>query len=227
VLLLAADLVFVVVHILAVKNFLPRECFSVEQDHAPPEIFQYVKEFWAALLLGGVAWRLRSAHFGAWAVAFLYMLADDSLTLHEQAGEWLAQQIHLWPIGHLRPQDIGELIYLSAMGGLILVMLGVTYLRSSTAVRSYGWRLLAMLLVFGVFSVALDVMHQMLEGTRVFGLSGLLEDGGEMVVMSALLAYSFAIFLTFQKPKTKTAQIQELHRVEATPLYRGESGRLE
>ncbi|MCK7497594.1 MAG: hypothetical protein MZW92_47545 [Comamonadaceae bacterium] len=58
--------------------------------------------------------------YAAWAALFAYIVADDSLELHERGGEWLSMAAALPAFGGLRPQDLGELLVLGT-AGVVLV----------------------------------------------------------------------------------------------------------
>ena len=122
----------------------------------------------------------------AWALVFTYLLVDDSMQAHERIGAWFADTLALPEVGSLRPVDIGELIT-SAIAGLVLLsFLTVSYLRASIDARHFA-RMLAMGIAGLVFfGIVLDMIH-FEKGYLLDKAMGAIEDGGEMIVMSAIL----------------------------------------
>ena len=112
VLLLAADMVFVVLHIIFKLGFTTDALFLVEMDWGYAEVYQYIKELWACILLlmlaASAARRPRLLYF-AWAMLFMYLLLDDSLQLHERVGRKVSYFFNFQPppIQH-RPHTFPE-----------------------------------------------------------------------------------------------------------------------
>jgi hypothetical protein len=191
-LLLAADGLFIAVHVWAAEARPGHRLLSIEADNGYPELFQYLKFFWLALLMALLAWRTRAFGCLSWSALFLYLLLDDLLRLHEDGGAALAEAWELPALLGLRPKDLGEL---AVTGGAALVLLPAIALawRSGGPVlrnllRRLAW-LLALLVLVGV---GLDLLASAWHPTGWARLLlGLLEDGGEMVVASLMLAVAF------------------------------------
>ena len=98
------------------------------------------------------------------------------------------------PLG-LRPKDIGELLFVGAAGVVILAVVGTAAWRGTEQCRRVTRDLGLLIVALGLVGIALDVVHVI----AYFGESLLaqvllvLEDGGEMIVMSAMTAYAFHI----------------------------------
>jgi hypothetical protein len=184
----AGDALFVLLHLAHVTTPVfqdPR--FSLELERGFAEVYQYLKEYWAALLLLLIGVRRRTPVFVAWAVLFGYLLADDAFAVHERLGREIATGLALgdgWPVqGH----DVGEVLVAGAVGALALAAIGLTHARSEPAARQASGRLLRWLALLAFFGVGVDALHQMFDPGVWHTVLGVVEDGGEMAVMTAIV----------------------------------------
>src|SRR5687768_18434300 len=84
VLLIAADLAFIVLHVIYIETALLRgRPFSLEADNGMPEAYQYVKQFWVALCTVGLFRRTREVVYVGVGVVFAFLLLDDAFQFHE------------------------------------------------------------------------------------------------------------------------------------------------
>jgi hypothetical protein len=188
-LLLAADALFVALHLAHVTTSVfqdPR--FSLEVDRGFAEVYQYLKEYWIALLLILVARRRRAPVLLVWALLFGYLLWDDAFMIHERLGAALARELGLSGALSLGSQDVEEALVALAMGALALAALALTYVRSDGFSRRASRRLLRLLALLALFGVAVDVLHEMLTPGFWHAAAGTIEDGGELVVMSLIVS---------------------------------------
>lgn len=189
--LLFFDLVLVIIHCMHRLGFgFESVFFSIETDHGLAEIFQYGQELAIILLLILSASRLGLKGLYAWAALFLFVVVDDAFSLHEQVGVYLADIADFAP-EYLRPQDLGELLFLAAAGGLLFSFIGLCFLRGPQRFRSITFDivfLFAGLVFFGIF---VDAIHGVFYKIAELGL---IEDGGELVVISLILSYSWALY---------------------------------
>jgi hypothetical protein len=193
-LLLAADAVFVGLHLLAVVSGRPDGGrLSVSADRGFAETFQYVKEYWICGLLVMAAIRLRQLVFAAWAAVFGYLLVDDVVGLHELLGSRLVTLFELSPVLGVRAQDIGELLASMTMACILAGPLAAGHLRASCSVQRESWMLVQMVAALAIVGVGIDVIHEMIRWSAWYHLVSIIEDGGEMVVMSFIMAWSFAM----------------------------------
>jgi hypothetical protein len=192
-LLLAADLVFIVLHVLHMYTpFADNLSFSLEEDRGYGEVFQYVKFFWICLMLTLAFRHSRQLVYCAWALLFSYLLLDDALLIHEKLGVYLAEALEIEPMLGLRPQDFGELMVSAAAGSVLLSLIALAYLRSGNEAKSFS---IAMAALFGIlvfFGVGVDMLHSALRDMPGGSLLGLLEDGGELVAVSLTCGFLFA-----------------------------------
>jgi hypothetical protein len=192
-LFLATDLVFIILHLLYVyTDFVSNSAFSLVQERGYSEIFQYIKEYWIALLFGVLAVRQRSVLYLGWSLLFFYLLLDDSLTIHERLGEIATKRLDLQPVFNLRAVDFGEFIVSACIGLFFLFFLAIAYRSASRIPREASRYLIIMLFVLAVFGIAVDMLHSLLRFSLLWEpLIGTLEDAGEMVVMSVIAWFVF------------------------------------
>ncbi|XOF35360.1 MAG: hypothetical protein ACL93V_08770 [Candidatus Electrothrix sp. YB6] len=206
-LLLAADLAFVLIHLFYMAGILESVLFSVEKDKGYAEFYQYTKELWIILLLSIIAIKEKRIVYISWAALFFYFLLDDSFRVHEQLGEFLVNYFGFHGIFNLRAQDFGELAVSAVFGVLLFSFIGWAYLFSTNHERkiSHNIFLLACSLVF--FGVVVDVAHVAIPwGGQVFGL---IEDAGEMVIVSIMVWYLFGLKFAAEESSPSPAVEQQ------------------
>lgn len=195
-LLLAGDLALMALHVF--NHFAPGEknlMLAITVDASYGEAYQYLKELWAALLLALLALRTRQPVYLLWSALFLYLLADDALRFHEQAGLWIAARFELGDAFGLRADDLGELGFLGGLAGIIALAFITTSSRSSPDAAEASKTFLALLGLIAFFAVAVDMLHSLLRDTGLLGsFIGMIEDGGEMLAVSLAFWYVYVLF---------------------------------
>jgi hypothetical protein len=193
-LLVAADLMFILLHVLHTytRTVAGDPGFSLERDRGYAEVFQYVKLFWIALLLGAAFVKSRRVIYCSWALLFAYLLLDDSFQIHERFGYQAAMFFAYKPLLGLRPQDFGELTITAVVGGTFLLLLATGYLFTDQPQRMFSIALGGLLAVIALFGVGVDMLHSALAWSAIDSLLALLEDGGEMLAVSATCWFVFA-----------------------------------
>jgi hypothetical protein len=188
--LIAGDLLFVGLHLLHLQtSLLPSNRWSIGQDHGVGEMFQYMKFVFICLVLGRLFVRTHWRALLGWIAVFAFLLIDDAGRIHERFGLALAGWAHLPDLGPVRASDIGELVYALLVGLLALPIVAIGWLRSVPPARAISADLTVFLLGLAGCGVGADLLHRILSATVVDWLVGLLEDGGEMLVLSATCAY--------------------------------------
>jgi hypothetical protein len=201
-LLLSADLAFMAMHTInALTMWWNNPMLNIEKDHGYPETFQYLKYFWASILCVILAIRIRTWQFLAWALLFIYLLADDSLTLHEQAGATIAAHLNFTPPWGLRTQDVGELVSALGTALVLFVPLALAFVKGSPRFRLVSLHLTQLVLVLASFGVLVDLLHMTVQsGWRLKFILAFVEDGGEMIAASALLVYTYLLCMREGEP---------------------------
>lgn len=162
-----------------------------------PEAFQTLQWLWAIGLVALIAVLLRRWAFAALLPLLVFMVLTDTFELHERYGRRLAEALAIEPMLGLRSQDFGELLVL---GGAALVTVPIALIglwRAGSADRVHFLRILVLLGLVLFCGVALDAVHILVVDDPGPGDAfGIIEDGGEMLGASLLVAYLFWLWLT-------------------------------
>lgn len=193
-LLLLADGLFIAADILQRHQMLHDIRFLVTQDRGYGELFQYAKAGAGCFLLLLMARRRRSATALTWAGLLALVLMDDSLQLHERAGDLLGARLGLPAFGTLRSNQVGELLFYGALGVATLGALGYAWSRADAEDRALSRRLFGWFAALGFCAVVLDAVDSLMRKSTWATDFALLEDGGEMVVLSFLTATVWSVF---------------------------------
>ncbi|MCC2981596.1 hypothetical protein [Sphingomonas sp. IC4-52] len=149
------------------------------------EIWGYLKQAALCVAAATVYAQTRERFYAAFALLFACVLADDMLRLHE----WLGGKLS-------HPDLLGEWGIIPAaalISGLPLLIALFTLVRMPTEERKPA---IALMLGFGLlafFAVPVDLLHELVLGQEASGqtLVTLVEDGGELVSMTAIFALWF------------------------------------
>ncbi len=200
--LLLVDAIFIAIHLLhelpVTKTAFPvlnDPFLSLTQDLGYAEFFQYIKEIWIALMLMWVAVRGGGAVYGGWAALFVFFLLDDAVQIHERLGAGAARVVALFPPLPLPAQAVGEIIVTACAGLFFAALIAVLHYRSSFTARRVSRHLVLLVGLLVFFGVVLDAVVSMLKGASklVFYGMGMVEDSGEMLVMSLICWYVFRL----------------------------------
>lgn len=189
--LLGVDLLFILFYAACSFGALPNSnMFSLGFDGGYPEIYQYIKLAWSALLL--IRSFIVTVQFGflVWAALFAYMLFDDSLRIHERAGMWITTLLMGSAVATDTWRHVVEFGYAAFVGALLLGPL-IPFYRSGTPEFKTITRGLALFLVaLAFFGVAVDLLNSLTSsGWFVKGALGTIEESGEMFVLSLTVGY--------------------------------------
>lgn len=171
--------------------------YSLATDRGYAEIYGYIKLFWAILLLSWLTLKKYQPVYAVGTLLLCYLLLDDSLKIHETMGEQLVDIMGFIPSLGLRAKDFGELT-VSALAGLFFLVTGwIAFRKSSPFARRVGLYLLFGVIALAVFGVGADILHQLLGDRFPWTNTPLviLEDGGELVVVSVLCWFSYSLAL--------------------------------
>ena len=173
----------------AYARLLTDKRLYISHDGGYGEWYQYAKAGCGALaLLWRFAWNRYLTLLG-WALVFGFILADDALSLHERFGDALLAnaslptvlglpgQLYVEPLGYVRAPQTRPLTH------LLLPLFGALF----------------------VFGGLVDMLHAALEedyaaNRYAVAVTALVEDGGEMLILSGLLALIVAYAL-FQRER--------------------------
>jgi hypothetical protein len=193
-LLLSTDVIFIILHIIHTYTaYLGGSSFSIEKDRGYSEVFQYIKEYWIVLLLLYSAIKKRNLLYLSWSALFGYLLLDDSFQIHENLGHKASIYFDFSPILGLRSEDFGELTVSAFFFLCFFLTIGVTYYLSESNDKTTCRHLFLLLLTLVFFGVVVDMIHQMVFSSVLYSILGILEDGGEMLVMSVITWFVFLL----------------------------------
>ncbi len=170
--------------------------YRVDVDAGLAEWFMYLQGVACALLLLGVFRATRQPVHAAWALIFLFVVADDAFMIHERLGAYLATAFGLPALPGLRPDDSGELLVWAAAGAVLLGILWRGFARSGRNARAAGGVLGLVFATLVFFAVVVDMLHIALGqlGTRLYKLLPIIEDGGEMLSMGLACAIALLLY---------------------------------
>jgi len=204
VLLVVVDFLFIVVHSIHVWSpWLPGGHFSIESHNGLASIYQYIKQIWLAGCLALAFVQTRSKVFAGWTLLFAFLLLDDALELHERIGVILATALNFPALLGLRPEDLGEISVAAAIGCMALAMVAITFRHGGSAARELSADLMCLLAALALFGVFFDMLHTItyFKAPSVADFFALIEDGGEMVVVSMITAYTFDLTSNAGRPR--------------------------
>jgi len=193
--LLLIDFIIVLAHFYN-SVLIPDEQYSpflsLVVDRSLGEVFQYIKWLFIAVVFVLIAKKQSAIGYVSWALLFLYLLLDDSLELHEKIGGYLVRDMTATPPLGLRTQDIGELAVTAIAGGLLSILLLWSYIKGNTLFRSITKDMLWLMLGLAIFGIGIDMLGQMVPpGRGIYFILGIIEDGGEMIIASAMACYIY------------------------------------
>jgi hypothetical protein len=196
ILLATTDLVFIVIHSMHLwASSLSGPQYSLESENGLAALYQYIKQVWLVACLALAFLQTRARVFIGWTLLFGFLLLDDLLQIHERFGESLAAALSFPALFGLRPTDLGELTVAAAIGSVAVAFATFCLRRGDRAARQVSADLLCLLAALAVFGVFADALHTVMhfQAPEMAPLIGTIEDGGEMLVVSAMTAYAFDI----------------------------------
>ncbi|MBC2837987.1 hypothetical protein [Robiginitalea sp. SC105] len=187
--LLLADITLLIIHGVRGIFYPTNTFFSIYAEMGLAELFQYFKEFSIFFLLIIHAIKKRRSIFFFWALLFVYLLLDDSLEIHETLGNRIAVLFNFPTLINLGPQHIGEVFVSGIVGLIFLVLIGLSYKYAKPIDKRVSFQLVLLIFLLAIFGVFVDSVHAAVNwGGSIWGI---LEDGGEMITMSLIVAYVF------------------------------------
>lgn len=187
---MCGDLLFLALHILHLQTaLLPSDRWSITRDHGYAEMFQYLKYVAVCLMLWQLFLQTRLRVVLGWTAVFAFLLLDDVGRMHERFGLAFAAWTHVPAIGSLRARDIGELVFALLAGLIVLPLVIFGWVRGAQSAPAISTDLALLLFLLAGCGVGADFVHRMLAVTSMEVLAGLIEDGGEMFVLSLTCAY--------------------------------------
>lgn len=172
--------------------------FSFENEHGYAEFYQNGKEFVIVILAVACALKSGEPLYGCWIGIFSYVFLDDTFQIHERAGALFHRFVPTGPFG-LRGDDVGELAVSMVAGIVVCLSLILTWRRSSEEARRVSLALIALLAALGFFGILMDMLHVVMTGAWEYRL-GIVEDGGEMIVITTVLWFLYTTCRQINRP---------------------------
>lgn len=215
VLFLLTDLIYILLHIIhKFTDLLPDILYNLEFDGGYAETLQYIKEFWIILLLIDLTIRRRKALYFAWCLLFSYFLLDDAFQLHEWIGgsfikPLLVDLFNKESMFGLRFKDYGELIVSVGFGSFLMLLIAITHFKSENKDKVVSTSLFVFLCALAFFGIVIDMVHEHMWIKKIIrrlsylnlrvthDVLGLIEDAGEMVIMSGIVWFVYNVNYVF------------------------------
>jgi hypothetical protein len=199
-LMVAVDLLFILVHMLhAWSPWLDARHFALDADRGMAEQYQYMKLLWLCACLSMAFWQTRAWVYLGWLALFGFLLVDDATQFHERLSTPLSTYLGFAPAFGLRAKDFGEILIAALIGGIAVALVLLTFWRGTKQAKHISADLLCLLCVLAFFGVFFDALHTIayFEMPALNVALTLIEDGGEMIVVSVITAYAFDVVSHF------------------------------
>jgi hypothetical protein len=180
---------FIAAHVATRGDPIAGNAYSLGREGGYSEVFQYVKTYGIAFILGLLWSRTREHAYGAWMLLFLYVLCDDALEIHERLGKLIAASFGYEPALGLMAKDLGELTVYGVVGVAFLAVITAAYRHSSRDARNASLGIAQLFCLLAFFGVAMDMAHSAVSGRLLKAAFVILEDGGELLAMSLICWY--------------------------------------
>ena len=118
------------------------------------------------------------------------LLIDDALALHESIGSLVTSVLPLPSIRSMQPEQAGELLFFAVVGVLFVAALAGLH-RADPAARGFTMGLAPAFAFLVFFGAGVDMVHSLVADRDLRYAVGVIEDGGEMLAMSLLVALAY------------------------------------
>jgi hypothetical protein len=197
-LFLFADALLIIAHLYHFLNnrfqfssFVLSSEFTLIRERGYSEWWEYAKAGFSIGLYALCYKKSLQPVYLAIALICLWILADNALQIHESAGDVIAPLFtfaaSLFPSAG---ETFGEFSYFILAGFAFSILFWINYRASSEAHRSLAAIFAVLVVLLAFFGVGMDAVHAALKfsGEILYHAFVILEDGGELVVLSAICA---------------------------------------
>ena len=140
----------------------------------------------------------------------MHLLIDDSQQIHETYGLAIADAFGFQPAFGLRALDFGELVVTALAAGPLLGAIGLAYLFAPRSEeRVFTHTMIALLIVLAFFGVGVDMLDIMAPWPWLASTLGIVEDGGEMIVATVMVAYVTGCMIRSRPPASDDDSVDE------------------
>lgn len=188
--LLTIDLILIILHISrSAFGFPQKSAFSIAQERGYAEIFQYLKALAIVYILYKSGTQRSEKLYLTWSGMYAFIFLDDLLGLHEKGGKLAATLLPASLPFNVQGEDLGEVLFSLCVYGLLGTLILISSFRSEPVVRKSTQPLIFLLILLFFTGGVLDLVHSMITMPILWDILGILEDGGEMIVMSVTVYY--------------------------------------
>ena len=122
---------------------------------------------------------------------------DDSFLIHEKLGSKISSYFHFGSSFGLRAQDFGELSVSILFGSVLIISIVISYYYANKDEKKLAKYIMIMLIVLCFFGIFIDmigvIIQNYIDNNMLITFFDILEDGGEMIVMSIIAWYIFSL----------------------------------
>lgn len=169
--------------------------WNIDRDWSAGEITNYLKWSLLAFVFLTAYVRSRAVMMLSLFAVVLILLADDSLQIHETLGPVVVHALGLQEVLGLAAYTVGPIVVWGTLGLAVLTLTWIGWRTASTEMKSALYPVFT--LFFGIVfcAVGVDALHELVDLPKVIkGVLGLIEDGGEMLLLTAMLHYVWTTF---------------------------------
>ena len=185
--------------------------FNFDMEYSLPSLYHYA--LLSLCCFGFFRLMQKERAYDVWFYAFAYLLLDNMATLHETAGWLLSKHVIPTELWFFSKRALGEIAYLSTVGGLFGLWLVKRFSEASAAVKTLFLIFMTVVLFFGLFGVLIDSIHEQacaIPGWRCMSI-GVLEDGCGILV-TTIIIHQISKLL-----KGQTGRVNEVPRPGGLP----------
>ena len=186
--LAAVDLAFILVHVT-----FSHWRFDIERDGSFSEMSEHLEMALCAVLTTACFARTRQPIYLGMAAIYVCILFDNKMGLHEDLGGVVSSLFPAAGASPLPGQALGELAIFAAFAMAGSVLGPWSWQRSTGEHRAAGSLFALLIAALAVFAVGVDGVHEAFS-ERAKWLVGVVEDGGEMLVLSAHCAFVLSLY---------------------------------
>jgi hypothetical protein len=135
----------------------------------------------------------RSVWLIFFALLYAFAFLDDGLMYHERMGGILERRFGLRPLGGLAAKDVGEILAWALAGAALLIPAALAFRQRSPFLDGDAGALALLFAALAFHAVVMDGVHALIGVSTLGRISGIVEDGGEVLVAALTCTYAFTL----------------------------------
>ncbi len=169
--------------------------WTMIEEWSFPETFQYSQEIFLGVLLLLFYIKTKQKIFILYSGVFFYFFLDDSQRFHENISFFSKDTFYIGLFGK-KIELYGENVLYGIVGIIIIFLFFLIYRKSNFLSRKTALGILKLLFLFAFFTVAIDYINSFFT-SKSSGLANIIEEGGEMIVISIICFYVLRSFMSY------------------------------